>query len=181
MRSLRSAAFLLPLLLLVAGCTTTSYQAERLEKPQPAYTTIAVGPVTAKDDELWHAYAVQARRALIEQLKKAAPFETVLDTVPDPLPPEAVKVSGEITEFDKGNVALRWIIGFGAGRARVVGHFVVTEPAGGTVLQFVTSKEYAGGAGIGGADMVDMDSLARKLGEATGDAIAGWARTGKLP
>lgn len=181
MRTRRYIALLAPLLLLVAGCTGTAYQTELVQQPKYGYRAIAVGPITAKDEELWHAYAVLARRALIAELIRTHAFEKVLDTVPDPLPPDTVKVYGEITEFDKGSVALRWIVGLGAGRARVVGHFHVEQPAGGTLLQFTTSKEYAGGIGIGGADLVDPDSLARQLGEATADAIAAWEKTGRLP
>jgi Domain of unknown function (DUF4410) len=147
MRPIRCLLPLFAFALLVGGCTATAYKPELVQQPPRAYRVIAVGAITAKDEELWHGYAVLVRRALIAQLIKSGAFAQVLDTVPDPLPTDGVKLAGQVTEFDKGSVALRWIIGFGAGRARAVGHFLVSEPAGGTVLRFTTSKEYAGGGG----------------------------------
>lgn len=181
MRVFRSMMVIVPLLLLIAGCTGTSYHPETMQKAGYGYKAIAIGPITARDDALWHSYAVLTRRALIADLIKSQAFAQVLDTVPHPLPADTVMVDGEITSFNKGSTALRWIIGFGAGSAQVVGHFRVSEPAGGIVLQFTTSKSYAGGAGMGGADLVDADSLARKLGEATAEAIVAWKKTGRLP
>jgi hypothetical protein len=181
MRSSVYARLLVFVVLLLCGCTSTAYHPQLVQQPQHGYRAIAVGPITAKDEELWHGYAVLARRALIAQLIKSHAFEQVLETVPEPLPVDTIKVTGEITEFDKGNTALRWIIGFGAGRARVVGDFRIAEPAGGVLLQFTTSKEYAGGAGMGGANLVSFDELAEKLGEAAADAIEAWGKTGRLP
>jgi hypothetical protein len=48
-------------------------------------------------------------------------------------------------------------------------------------VRFTTSKGYAGGAGVGGADFLDMNDLARELGEKAADAIDGWIKNGTLP
>ena len=168
-------------LLVIAGCTTTAHRADVTAAQPEKAQAIAVGSVTARDEQLWSGYAVILRRALLAKLIALRGKADVVDAATDAVPPGAVLVGGELSELDKGNVALRWIIGFGAGRSLAVGKFRVTEPGGTTLLAFSTTKEYAGGAGIGGADLVDMDTLVRELGEKAAEAVDAWLRTGKLP
>ena len=166
----------------VAACTTTAYRPELLQAPPASPAVIAVGPIQAKDDALWHGYATLERRGLLEQLGKLRGPGHVMDLPPGaPVPAESLLVSGELTEFDKGNIALRWIIGFGAGRSRAVSALQLQDPNAAVLMRFTITKEYAGGAGIGGADLIDADTLARQLGEKAADAIDSWLRTGKLP
>ncbi len=63
-----------------------------------------------------------------------------------------------------------------AGQAHAAGRLQVANPAGAVLVRFTTSKGYASGAGIGGADLVDADELARQLGEKGADAIDGWLK-----
>jgi hypothetical protein len=168
--------------LLLVCCTTTTYQAEIAQQPPAEAPTIVVGAITAKDEEVWHGYAVLVRRGLIEQLAKLRGADRVAALAPGSTPPaEAPVITGELTEFDKGDVALRWIIGFGAGRAHAVSRFQVADATGTILMRFTTTKEYAGGAGIGGADLLDADTLARQLGEKAAEAIENWVKTGRLP
>jgi hypothetical protein len=104
----------------------------------------------------------------------------VLDTAPNPPQAGLLLTSGKVTEIDKGSTALRFLIGFGAGRARMAGEFKLADASGATVAQFSVSKEYSGGAGIGGADLVDMDTLATQLGEAAASVIVDWNQRGTL-
>lgn len=167
--------------LLLLGCTTTSYTSEIAQMPPTGTRAIAVGPITAKDEDVWHSYAVMMRRGLAEQLTKLRGAENVIVPQTGTSVPDALTISGELIEFDKGDLALRWIIGFGAGQARATGRFQITDPAGAVLVRFTTSKGYAGGAGIGGADLVDAEDLARQLGEKAADAIDGWLKNGALP
>lgn len=173
-------------LMALAACTTTAHRAEVAATAPEGARVVAVGSVTARDQQLWSSYAVILRRGMLARLTVLRGEAGVAEAANGPVPaggaPQGmVTVAGELTELDKGNVALRWIIGFGAGRARAVGQFRVTDAAGATLLSFSTTKEYAGGAGIGGADLVDIDTLVKELGEKAGEAVDAWLRTGKLP
>ncbi len=168
--------------LLLLGCTTTSYNPEVVAQPPPTKTSIiAVGPISAKDEDMWHNYAVMVRRGLTEQLTKLRGTEHVVVLQAGASVPDALTINGELIEFDKGDLALRWIIGFGAGQAHATGRLQVADPAGAVLVRFTTTKGYAGGAGIGGADLLDADELARQLGEKAADAIDRWLKNGTLP
>jgi hypothetical protein len=65
---------------------------------------------------MWHGYAVMIRRGLAEQLTKLRGADRVVLLAPGASLPNGMTISGELTEFEKGDIALRWIIGFGAGR-----------------------------------------------------------------
>ena len=165
----------------LAGCTSTAVQPELFRQPAGAYHAIAVGPVTAVDEDLGHTAAVLARRGLLAELVKSRQFSDVLDAAPNPPQPGTLLTSGRITMIEKGDFALRLIIGFGAGRSRMAGEFKLSEAGGAPLAQFAVSKEYAGGAGLGGGDLVDMDTLATQLGEAAADAIVTWAHAPTPP
>jgi uncharacterized protein DUF4410 len=167
-------------LLLLIGCTTTTVQPQLLRQPATAYRVIAVGSVSAADEDLGHTAAVFARRGLVAELIKSQQFAEVLDSAANPPQPGSLLTSGKVTEIDKGSTALRFLIGFGAGRSRMAGEFKLADASGATLAQFSVSKEYSGGAGIGGADLVDMDTLATQLGEAAADSIVKWNQRGTL-
>jgi hypothetical protein len=171
-------AFPILILLLLIGCTTTSVQPEMFRQPAAAYRVIVVGAVSAADEDLGHTAVVLARRGLVAELIKSQQFAEVLDTAPIPPQPGSLLTSGKITEIDKGSTALRVLIGFGAGRSRMAGEFKLSDASGATLAQFSVSKEYSGGAGIGGADLVDMDTLATQLAEAAASAIVNWTQKG---
>jgi len=149
-------------------------------QPAAAYRVIVVGAVAVADEDLGHTAAVLARRGLVAELIKSQQFAEVLDTAPNPPQAGLLLTSGKVTEIDKGSTALRFLIGFGAGRARMAGEFKLADASGATVARFSVSKEYSGGAGIGGADLVDMDTLATQLGEAAASAIVNWNQRGTL-
>ena len=173
-------ALLLVSAFMLAGCTGTTVKPSltRLDVAK-TYSTVVVGDIVAPD-ELWHNYAIEIHRALADQLVISKAFSQVLDPAPVPIPSNAVLVSGRIAEVDKGNAAARWIVGFGAGRAHITAEFQLVDGAGTQIGTYSVRKTYAGGAGIGGASFLDLDDLATKLGEASADSLADWAKTGKF-
>jgi hypothetical protein len=68
---------------------------------------------------------------------------------------------------DEGSAAARFIIGFGAGRAKARGIFEIHDSNGVALARFEAREAYSGGAGIGGASFVSMEQLLSKLGEST--------------
>jgi len=165
--------------LLLCACTSTTITPMEGNASSKSYSTIAIGEITAKDS-LWNSDTEVVRRALIKKLNETKAFAQVVDPAPTPLQDNAVLLTGEITDFDKGDKALRAIIGFGAGAATMTGVFKIRDSSGAVLTSFQTEKGYSGGAGIGGFDLVDMDDLAGKLGEETADVVVRWSKGQKL-
>ena len=176
----RMSGLVLAGVLMVTGCTGTTVKPSMTQQDAArTYSAVAIGDIAASD-ELWHAYAIELRRELANQLVVARAFSQVLDPAPTPLPADVLLISGRLTEVDKGSTAARWIVGFGAGRAHMTGEFQLKDTTGAQIGAYSVRKTYSGGAGIGGANLLDMDDLAKKLGAAAADSLAGWAKTGKF-
>lgn len=123
---------------------------------------------------------VEIHRELATELTASKAFSQVLDPAPTPIPADTLVISGHITEVEKGSAAARWIIGFGAGRAHLTAEFELNDASGKQLGTYSVRKTYSGGAGIGGAGLLDMDDLAQKLGKEAADSLASWAKTGKF-
>jgi len=175
----------LPLLLAVMltggviGCTFKEVTPEVLKAPTQKYPVIVVGDITV-EDKLWEYLVPHFRRGLVKELTEQKAFDAVLDAAPTPMPDSAVLVTGNITEIDKGNLALRWLVGFGAGKAQVSGAFEIRDSGGQALAKLKASESYLGGAGIGGAGFLDMEDLMRRFGETMADKITMWSRGEKL-
>lgn len=175
--------------LLLGACTSTTITPMEVKaSPQnnspgsnspKSYSAIVVGAITAKDS-LWNTNAEYVRRALVKKLTDGKNFAQVMDQAPTPLPDNTALLSGEITDVDAGDKALRALIGFGAGEATMTGVFKIQNASGAVLASFQTEKGYSGGAGIGGFDLVDMNDLAGKLGEETADVVVRWSKGQKL-
>ncbi len=175
-------ARLLPVLavgLIAAGCATTTVDKNMLQMAARTYPVVVIGDLNS-GDQTWQGYVAQARKGLDTKLTDSKAFVQVVDPASNPLPANAVIVTGKLTEADKGNTALRWLIGFGAGKAHITGEFQLAEPNGTVLGKFSVRKAYSGGAGIGGANLLDMDDLAQQLGEETANTIVAWTKTGNL-
>jgi len=176
------AARLIPVVMLgvvTAACSTTTVQRDMLQMAARTYPVVVVGDLNS-GDQTWQGYVAQARKGLDTKLSDSKAFMQVVDPMSNPVPANAVIVTGKITEADKGNTAARWLIGFGAGKAHITGEFQLVEPNGTVLGKFSVRKAYSGGAGIGGANLLDMDDLAKQLGEETANAIVAWSKTGNL-
>ena len=174
-----SYGFLMAAVSLLTACTGTTIRPETVRESVQHYGIIVVGDVSGKD-ELWKSYAVEMRRSLSTELGASKAFTQLVDPAPPTTLPDAVRVTAQITEVAKGSEAMRWIVGFGAGKAHMTAEFKLLDPAGAELGTFSLKKTYSGGLGIGGAGMVDMDDLANKLGKQAADAIVVWSKTGKI-
>ncbi len=160
---------------LLAGCTTTTITPQIAEKPTQSYGLVEVGEFLAQD-KAWASHVEYFRRAFVARLKEVGAFETIADPADPTVPANAIAVSGEITEIDKGSRAARWLVGMGAGRARASGRFAITDAGGKVLAKFDSAKAYSGGAGIGGADFLDIDDIMEKFGADTADAVVRWSK-----
>ncbi|MCZ6812819.1 MAG: DUF4410 domain-containing protein [Alphaproteobacteria bacterium] len=163
------------IVVLLGACTTTTITPE-LVRPAPEQNidTVVVAELTS-EDELLELYIPHLRQGLVARLREAEDFKEVIVGSASPAPPAAIVISGKLTEIDKGSTAARWIIGFGAGRAIARATFEIKDAGGAILARFESRKAYSGGAGIGGANLLDMDDLVRKLGEETANSLIRWS------
>ncbi len=169
------------MLVALGACTATTVTPEFVQPSETKVERVAIGEIEA-EDELWQLYISHFRVGLASKLRGSHAFLEVLDDVEvtedgkAELPSDAVLITGTLTEMDKGNAAARWIIGFGAGRAKARGRFQISDTQGEALARFQTWKAYSGGAGIGGASFVSMEDLAQELGEETAASVIRWSR-----
>lgn len=162
-------------LLVVAGCTTTTITPELVTKPSQTYATVAVGEISMQGD-LWQNLVPHFEAGLVKGLRESKVFAKTVAPGESTLPPEALIVSGKIINVDEGSAAARFIIGFGAGRAKARGIFELHDSNGVTLARFEAREAYSGGAGIGGASFVSMEQLLSKLGESTAKSVVRWSQ-----
>ncbi len=174
-------ALVLPIILAggLVGCTVKQIKPEVLVPSAQKYSAVAIGDI-GTEDKLWEYLVPHFRRGLIQRLSEKQAFEAIFDPAPPQMAETAVLFTGKFTNIDKGNAALRWIVGFGAGKAQVEGVFELRDPRGGTLAKLAASESYLGGAGIGGAGYLDMEDLMRRFGETMGDRIIQWSRGEKI-
>lgn len=161
-------------LLATSGCANTTITPAQAIKPAQTYNTVALGDVSV-GDALWAPYVPYFKKGFTEQLRKEG-LANAAEPAPDPLPATAISVTGRITEIDKGDRALRLIIGFGAGRETAQGSFEIKDQQGSVLARFDSREAYSGGVGIGGGDFLDAEDLTQRLGEDTAKAVARWTR-----
>jgi hypothetical protein len=137
--------------LLLTGCTFAAVQPQMVVLPPTGVPKVLVLTDLQIKDELWGPHKIQFRRSVQEWIKRNGGFESVLTERPAMLGNDAIVLVGTLTEVDEGSTALRWIVGFGAGQAKVKGEFEIQSPTGATLARFSARESYLGGAGIGGA------------------------------
>ncbi len=172
-------ALLVGIVAFSSACTTTTITPEFSQTPTAKYETVIVGDITT-DNELWQSRVANFRQGLTQRLTESQAFDKVLTVAPEKLPPSSILLSGRITEVDKGSKALRFIIGFGAGKAHASGLFRIRDDSGDVLAKFESREAYSGGAGIGGVDFLDVDDLMQRLGEETANSVIRWSQGGSL-
>src|SRR3990170_3964898 len=151
-------------MLVLSSCTFRAVKPEVNVTPTQKYATFVLGEIKMAD-KTWEALQPHFRKGVIQWLNEKKAFETVAESPISPVPASTITLSGAITEVDKGSTALRWIVGMGAGQAKVKGVFEIRDSSGQTLVKFEGRESYLGGAGIGGAGFLDMEDLTKRFGE----------------
>jgi hypothetical protein len=159
----------------LGACTTTTITPEVVTAPPQSYDTIVIREIEATD-ELVETRLPYFRAGLVGGLREADAFPNIVESDTDPVPMSGISLTGRITEVDKGSKALRFIIGFGAGRAKAAGSFELHDAEANLLAKFESRKAYSGGAGIGGFDFLDMDELLEELGQETAGVVIRWSK-----
>jgi len=147
--------------------------------PPEKYTTFVLGEIKGEikvEDTTWEALQPHFRKGVVQWLNEKKGFETVLETPPATPVGSAITLSGTITEVDKGSVALRALIGMGAGQAKVKGVFEIKDSSGKTLAKFAGRESFLGGLGIGGWHFVTTEDLMKRFGETVAETTLKWSR-----
>lgn len=163
----------------ITACTgTTVLPGVTTQYIPRTYSVAVINEIKTSDPE-WRSYATDIRRTFISELAANQSFSQVLDSTAN-LNESALVVSGQVSTVDKGTAWERWIIGLGAGHALIIADFQVSNSNGAALASYSVRKTYAGGAGIGGGTVLNMDDLAEKLGKEAARSLASWVKTGQF-
>lgn len=192
---MRKLLFLLPAIVL-AACTTVTVTPESALAPTQTYTAVVLTKVTVKDPEFSYLGPF-FREAFIRRLKELKAFPSVADAASAPVAdgasapgahgasvpvaaapalPGTIDVSATITNVNKGNAALRFLVGMGAGREHITAQVHLTSANGTPISEFEVRKAYSGGFGIGGITMIDIEGLTKQLGEQCAQSLVDWSK-----
>lgn len=179
---LQGRALCAALLLLSAGCTTATITPETGASPPAAlaqnYRAVVLGAVDASQPEF--AYLIPFfREGFVRRLNELKAFDSVSDNPSTPPGAGTLVVTASLTEVDKGDAALRFLIGMGAGREHATTLITVKSNDANTLSTFEVRKAYSGGAGIGGASFLEIDDLVKQVGEQAAQSLVDWSQ-GKL-
>lgn len=95
-------------------------------------------------------FLVAMTEELVSQLKETKKFAQILHEGETPSESNGprLRLVGNVTEYQAGNRAVRYMVGFGAGKTKIVAHIKFVDVDAGTVLfeQDVDGKVILGGA-----------------------------------
>ena len=162
---------------LVSGCTFAGIEADppwgRAAPPHnPRF--IVLGHVQAADPA-WEPYREHFADGFADWFKRNPGVPDAIRDRAVRFPEDAVILMGTITDIDEGNSAVRWLIGMGAGQARVKGQFQIVDAAGRVLTRFNARESYLGGAGIGGPGFLNTEDLVRRFSERVAKVTRRWA------
>jgi hypothetical protein len=161
---------------IAAACTFASVKPQTIAvRPKQPPAVLILGEIGVAD-KLWETYRLHFLRGAETWARRNAGFREILVERPAQVPTDAVVLVGTITEMEKGSAALRFFVGMGAGQARARGVFELQGPQGQSYVRFTSHESYLGGAGIGGAGLLDMEDIFQKFGETVAKTVAKWSR-----
>lgn len=172
-------AFALLVALLVTGCTFREVKPETALGPPQKYDVLVLGEIkTEKSD--WEQYLHHFKLGFTQWLTEKKAFQTVTSDSSAAPPGPVITLSGTITEVDKGSVALRMLVGMGAGQAKIKGVFEIKDATGQTLAKFHGRESFLGGLGMGGIHTVTTEDLMKRFAETVAETTMKWARGEKI-
>jgi len=113
------------------------------------------------------------RDALVERLPKHAKKVTSIAAGEGacPNPATTAVLAGDILDFRKGNAALRYFVGFGAGAQKVRVRLTLTAKSDGAVLAQEEIADTKWGGAFGGSNTKGLKDFAEKAAQTAGNAL----------
>lgn len=103
---------------------------------------------------------------LVLQLNKSKRFQSVFltsDAAAQTANPRRARISGQVTKYSKGSRAARYIVGFGAGRTKLVANVKVSDAQTGAVLFEQKVDGHVYGGLFGGATDAAKGNMASEI------------------
>jgi hypothetical protein len=170
-----SRVFAVALVMFAGACTTVTVTPEAAAPPNQAYHAVVVAISGAKTPQL-EQLDPYFKEGLLRRLRELNAFNTILEAPAAPTSPDTLLVSGTVTGADKGDEALRWLVGMGAGREHVTAELELRTSDGKSLGTLKIRKAYSGGMGIGGAGFIGMEGLTTQVGEQAAQTLMDWSR-----
>ncbi len=113
------------------------------------------------------------RDALVERLPKHAKIVSSVAAGQGscPNPATTAVLAGDILDFRKGNMALRYFVGFGAGSQKVRVRLTLTAKMDGTVIAQEEIADTKWGGAFGGSNTKGLKDFAEKAAQTAGSAL----------
>lgn len=113
------------------------------------------------------------RDALVERLPKHAKkvSSVAAGNASCPNPATTAVLDGDILDFRKGNAALRYFVGFGAGSQKVRVRLTLTSKTDGAVLAQEEIADTKWGGAFGGTNTKGLKDFAEKAAQTAGGAL----------
>lgn len=129
------STFIVSIALLAATTAFSARAVASSDKPN-AYGAVAVAQFTAADGlDVPADYVAALMQELVGELQQTRKFQNVHAGDGSSAPEQRLlRIAGTITEFDKGNRATRYFVGFGAGRSKIRAHVTFTDAETGAVV-----------------------------------------------
>jgi hypothetical protein len=127
-----------------------------------------VGPIPTRSRNLDPVLPI-FRAALVDRLRALPGVVEALDGAPEPRPPDAVLLRGELADDTDPFVPVA------AEAARTIaGRFELVGPDGGVLQRFVGRQRYAGGPGVAAFSAQGLIDLARLFGVTVAETVGRW-------
>lgn len=151
--------------LMLAACGARAhYVIKEPTQPLSTFHTVEVKPFAVADD-VAKKFQGKELDKLNEMASLIAPHVAELfrqsEWGASAVAPDRLVIEGRVVSFDPGNQAMRYLIGFGAGRSKVIAE-VEFEDASGHILG---SSEFTGGVTMGGFGGTSADAVRRMANE----------------
>ena len=177
MKHLKTTALLFTILLF---CFRLPAASQTPAKPLANYNAIVVEKVaiekSPQNDKFPEGYDAALQRKIIEELRKKKVFADVIDPLieeafkrynnPPPPGERRVVLWTTIIDFNPGNRALRYAVGWGAGATKIKVRFVFKDPVSGEEKLMTTAQ----GKFLGFISVVGS-SRNHAVNEASGDVV----------
>ena len=183
--------FNLCLIALTTALFGTTSVAQETGTTAPVVATVPTGPIDCvevekykvseekQDSQTDRAATIPARNieliqaGVLKHLPNKAKGVTVVDAEKGscPNPQTAAILKGDILDFRKGNMALRYFIGFGAGAQKVRVRLTVVSKATGAVIGQNEAADTKWGGAFGGTNTKGLDDFAKASSEAAAKII----------
>jgi hypothetical protein len=173
--------------ILVSGCDFTEVQVIKSQQNGSATVQDIVGcnkPIFVKEikveSEYWEGYKYFFRDGIKRYVYDNKCIKEVILDEKREMPLDTLVLISKITEVDSGNPILRFMVGFGAGKANVKGEFMVQDMNRNVLLSFSMDSSHLGRDWLGKLSFKNTEQLVSELGEKVAEVIEKWCKGKKI-